>query len=186
MLDWQAILMQVNQLYWLLYILLIQLTRATPKIASYPFTTLHPYTGKIKFENENYLTIADLPGLIEDAHQNKGLGHKFLKHIERTKVIIFVLDGCLNPNEQRSPLNDLKSLLKEISLFNKDYADKPFIIALNKSDLNSENFNINYELLKKNFKQDIIKISGKEGIGLDNLTLKIKQLADQMKITKLL
>jgi GTP-binding protein len=125
------------------------------------------------------LVIADLPGIIEGAHQNKGLGHKFLKHVERTKVIIFVLDGSLNPQDERSPMNDLNSLLKEIVLYNKDYSNKPFIIALNKIDLNSENFNINYELLKKNFKQDIITISGKDGIGLDKLTIKIKQYADQ-------
>ncbi len=140
----------------------------------------------MKFENQRVLTLADLPGLIEGSHQNKGLGHKFLKHIERTKVIIFVLDGSLNPNEERSPLNDINSLLNEITLYNKDYATKPFIIALNKSDMNSENYNINHELLKKNFQQDIICISGKEAIGLDQLTLKIKQIADEMKLTKLI
>ncbi len=184
--DQQDSQMLENLHYWQLYCLLIQLTRATPKIASYPFTTLHPYTGKIRYENQNILTIADLPGLIEGAHHNKGLGHKFLKHIERTKVIIFVLDGSLNPHEERSPLNDLKTLLSEITLYNKEYAAKPFIIALNKSDMNSENYNINHELLKKNYTQEILCISGKEGTGLPEFTAKIKQIADKMKITKLL
>ena len=122
------------------------------------------------------MTIADLPGLIEGAHKNKGLGHKFLKHVERTKVLIFLLDGSLNPNEPRSPHNDLINLISEITLYNKDYAKKPYLIALNKADLNSENFNINYEILKKHFKQEILIISGKEGIGLEELSLKIKKL----------
>jgi GTP-binding protein len=156
-----------------------------PKIASYPFTTLHPHTGKIKYDLKLSLTMADLPGLIDGAHINKGLGHKFLKHTERAKMLLFVLDGSLNPNEPRCPLNDIQSLQNEIKLFNPDIEKKPFIIALNKSDINTENFQINYEILKKHYKDDIICISAKESKGLEELTKVLKRKADETKIIKL-
>ena len=73
--------------------MLSSVTRAFPKIAPYPFTTLRPYIGHIKFVDEFDMKMADLPGLIDGAHMNKGLGHEFLKHIERAKAILFVLDG---------------------------------------------------------------------------------------------
>ena len=72
--------------------LVAALTRALPKIANYPFTTLTPTVGKIKFVDDFSMTITDLPGLIEGAHENKGIGHKFLRHIERTKLIVYVID----------------------------------------------------------------------------------------------
>jgi GTP-binding protein len=154
-----------------------------PKIASYPFTTLHPHTGKIRYDNQLTLTMADLPGLIEGAHKNKGLGHKFLKHIERAKILLFILDGSLNPNDERCPLKDLQSLQNEIKLFNPDMADKPSVIALNKMDIDTENFKINYEILRKNFKEaEIICVSGKESKGLEELTKHLKAKSDQMDI----
>ena len=109
--------------------LLAALTRAFPKIASYPFTTLFPHVGKIKFSDTSHVTLADLPGLIEGAHKNKGLGHKFLKHIERAKVILFVLDGTLDFNNKRSPLNDLDSLFDELRLFNSKLVEKRHFVV---------------------------------------------------------
>lgn len=167
--------------------LLAALTRAVPKIAPYPFTTLHPHIGKLKFNEAFTLTVADLPGLIEGAHQNKGLGHKFLKHVERTKILLIVLDGSLDPYEKRSPLNDLNSLFNELSLFNKSYSDKPFLVALNKCDTDNENHEINLGLLRNSpllKGKDIYSISGKEGIGLEELTIKLKQIADSINISK--
>ena len=73
--------------------LLSALTNATPEIADYPFTTLHPNIGVIKYTDEESITVADIPGLIEGAHVNRGLGHEFLRHIERTKALLYVLDG---------------------------------------------------------------------------------------------
>jgi GTP-binding protein len=165
--------------------LLGALTRAVPKIAAYPFTTLFPHIGKLKFHDAFNLTIADLPGLIEGAHKNKGLGHKFLKHIERTKIVLFVLDGTLDPYEKRSPLNDLLSLFDELSLFNKSYLDKPYLIILNKSDTESENFKKNLELLSLESRfhtKEIISISAKYGHGLEQLSNKIRQLAEKINI----
>ncbi len=164
--------------------LLGALTRAVPKIAPYPFTTLHPHIGKLKFFDSFALTIADLPGLIEGAHQNKGLGHKFLKHIERTKILIIVLDGSMDPFDKRSPLNDLVTLFNELSLYNKNYIEKPFIIALNKCDSEDENFKKNLELLNsdnKFLKKELVIISAKYGTGLETLSQKIREMADKIK-----
>ncbi len=128
--------------------------------------------------------MADLPGLIEGAHANKGLGHKFLKHVERTKFLLFLLDGSLDPYDKRSPLNDLNCLFQELSLFNKTYSEKPFLIALNKCDINQDNHNKNLELLKNSDvfqKAKIISISGKEAIGLEELVLGLKEMAEEIK-----
>jgi GTP-binding protein len=128
--------------------------------------------------------LADLPGLIEGAHANKGLGHKFLKHVERTKFLLFLLDGSLDPYDKRSPLNDLNCLFQELSLFNKTYSEKPFLIALNKCDINQDNHNKNLELLKNSDvfqKAKIISISGKEAIGLEELVLGLKEMAEEIK-----
>jgi GTPase len=138
--------------------------------------------GKLKFTDQTYLTIADLPGLIEGAHQNKGLGHKFLKHVERTKILLFLLDGSLDPYDKRSPLNDLMSLFSEIELYNKNFADKPFLVALNKSDSQNEsdNFKTNLEMLRNSEilrGKEVIPISGRDGLGLEELTIKIREIA---------
>lgn len=164
--------------------LLGALTRAVPKIANYPFTTLHPHIGKLKFYDSYTLTVADLPGLIEGAHLNKGLGHKFLKHIERAKILIIVLDGSLDPLDKRSPLNDIATLTHELSMYNKNYLEKQFLIALNKCDSDEINFKKNLELLSsdKNFiNKEIITISAKLGIGLEILSQKLREKTEKIK-----
>ena len=93
--------------------LLTALTRAFPKIAHYPFTTLRPYVGLAKFVDDSQILLADLPGIIEGAHMNKGLGHDFLQHAERTKVLLLVLDGSVQ-EEARTPLKDYKVLMNEL------------------------------------------------------------------------
>ena len=105
------------------------LTAATPKIANYPFTTLEPVLGVVEHRNKDFVLV-DIPGLIEGAHEGIGLGHDFLRHIERTKMLIHVIDGSeLNPIETFYKIN------KEIELFNKEILNKPQIILINKIDL---------------------------------------------------
>lgn len=111
---------------------LASVTRAFPKIAPYPFTTLRPFVGKCKFVDGKHLDIADLPGLIEDAHKNKGLGHEFLKHIERTKVLLYIIDGTGDDN--RRPINDYQILRKELELYDKNLLNHKSLIVVNKSD----------------------------------------------------
>ena len=119
------------------------MTRAFPKIANYPFTTLRPYIGTLKFTDESSILLADLPGIIEGAHENKGLGHEFLKHVERTKILLFVLDGGTF-KENSNAIDDYKILKKELSLYNQGILENKqqlivFLVlifqALNKLDL---------------------------------------------------
>jgi GTP-binding protein len=109
--------------------LLSVVSRAKPKIADYPFTTLSPNLGVTVVDNRNFV-LADIPGLIEGAHSGSGLGDQFLRHIERTRVLIHLLDG-LSPD----PAGDLEAINMELKLFNPLLADKPQIVAFNKMDL---------------------------------------------------
>jgi GTPase len=105
-------------------------TNASPKIAPYPFTTLEPNLGVAVLDDETSLVLADIPGLIEGAHQGVGLGHAFLRHIQRTRVLIHLLDGLAE-----DPLLDYAQIQSELALFDPALADKPQLVALNKIDL---------------------------------------------------
>ncbi|XP_067305785.1 GTP-binding protein 10 [Pseudorasbora parva] len=119
--------------------LLTALSHAKPRIASYPFTTLRPEIGKIMYDDHKQISVADLPGLIEGAHVNKGMGHKFLKHVERTKQLMFVVDVCgfqLASNTPfRSAFETVLLLTKELELYKEELLDKPAILVINKMDL---------------------------------------------------
>jgi GTP-binding protein len=110
--------------------LLSVISNAKPKIAAYPFTTLAPNLGVVELDPENRLVLADIPGLIEGAHQGEGLGHEFLKHIQRTRVLIHLLDGS-----SQEPILDFAQINTELALFDPDLGAKPQIVVLNKMDL---------------------------------------------------
>lgn len=118
--------------------LLNAISNATPKVASYPFTTMRPFRGVVAFPDYRQITLADLPGLVEGAHKNMGLGHEFLKHIVRTKVLMFIIDVNdidLGPNyAQRSPIETLCVLNKEIELYDDTILKKPAIAVMTKMD----------------------------------------------------
>jgi GTP-binding protein len=109
---------------------LASVTNAEPKIASYPFTTLQPNLGVANLDEDNTLVLADIPGLIEGAHQGVGLGHDFLRHVQRTRVLIHLLDGL-----SEDPLADFAQINTELALFDEDLGKKPQVVALNKADL---------------------------------------------------
>ena len=109
--------------------LLSVLTNAKPKVASYPFTTIEPNLGVAQIDDEHSVVLADIPGLIEGAHQGAGLGHDFLRHIQRTRVLIHILNG-----ESEDPLADFSQINSELSLFDPQLAKKPQIVVLNKID----------------------------------------------------
>ena len=113
--------------------LLRKISAARPKVAAYPFTTLHPIVGVIEFPGYRRATIADIPGLIEGAHRGLGLGHEFLRHITRCRVLMFVIDVA--GSEGRDPVEDLKSLRREIDLYNPTLSSRPWIVVANKMDL---------------------------------------------------
>lgn len=109
--------------------LLSALTAARPKIADYPFTTLEPALGVVEHRDQDFVMV-DIPGLIEGAHAGVGLGHDFLRHVERTRVLVHVVDGGLE-----DPVAQHRQINEELALFNEDLADKPQILAVNKVDI---------------------------------------------------
>lgn len=110
--------------------LLASATNAKPKIASYPFTTLEPNLGVADLDGDTHLVLADIPGLIEGAHNGVGLGHDFLRHIQRTRVLIHLLDGL-----SEDPISDFAQINTELALFDQELSQKPQIVVLNKMDL---------------------------------------------------
>ena len=154
--------------------LLRKLSAARPKVAAYPFTTLHPVVGVMELPGYRHATIADIPGLIEGAHRGVGLGHEFLRHITRCPVLIFVIDVA--GSEGRSPVEDLQNLRKEIDLYDPMLSSRTWLIVANKMDL--PNAKENLELLREKFsKIRIVPISAANGEGIDTLK---KALAERM------
>ena len=112
--------------------LLTAVSKARPKIAPYPFTTLHPQIGIVEYEDFRRLTVCDVPGLIEGAHRNVGLGHEFLRHIERCKILVLLLD--MAGMDGRAPWDDYQQLLSELKLYDPALLDRPRLVVANKMD----------------------------------------------------
>jgi len=154
--------------------LLRKLSAARPKVAAYPFTTLHPVVGVMELPGYRHATIADIPGLIEGAHRGLGLGHEFLRHITRCPILIFVIDVA--GSEGRSPEEDLQNLRKEIDLYDPMLSSRPWLVVANKMDL--PNANENLETLRVRFpKISIVPTSAANGEGIDTLK---EALAERM------
>ena len=139
------------------------ISNAKPKIADYPFTTLHPNLGIVKCEDFNSFVVADIPGLIKGASKGKGLGFRFLKHIERTKMLVFIID--INSEDIKVEYN---ALCDELKFYNKSLLEKPQILLLSKIDI-SNNKNNSFDISEI----DIIKISSISNKGLQESILKI-------------
>ena len=112
--------------------LLTAISKARPKVAPYPFTTLHPQIGILEYDDLHRMTVCDVPGLIEGAHRNAGLGHKFLRHIERCKLLVVVVD--MAGTDGRNPWDDYKQLMAELKLYDPGLLEKPRLLAANKMD----------------------------------------------------
>ncbi|KAJ8673378.1 hypothetical protein QAD02_004640 [Eretmocerus hayati] len=151
--------------------LLRAITRARPKVAEYPFTTLKPHIGMIQYDDYEQVAVADLPGLIPDSHKNKGLGITFLKHAERCAGLMFIIDIT-----QDEPWTHLEALEFEISQFNENLLERPKIVIANKIDLPQANDNL--ELMKKHVDIPIIPISAKMGLNISALLREIRILYD--------
>jgi GTPase len=113
--------------------LIARISAARPKIADYPFTTLVPNLGMVRLRDDRSLVVADIPGLIEGAHAGAGLGAQFLRHVERTRVLVHLLDATAGPD--RSPLRDFDAINRELALFDPELAKRPQLVVLNKMDL---------------------------------------------------
>ncbi|MCF7806815.1 MAG: GTPase ObgE [Simkaniaceae bacterium] len=152
--------------------LLSNITAHKVKIGDYPFTTLVPNLGFIQFPDFTRLTFADIPGLIQGAHLNKGLGFEFLKHIERTASLIFVLDAS---DPLCSPIEAFQILLKELNSYSTALMQKPFLVALNKCECEESQEQIN-EFTAKFPSFNTVIISAKEQLHLDQLVDKIQAI----------
>lgn len=156
--------------------LINSLAHVKVKIAPYPFTTLKPNIGFIQTENYSRIFIADIPGIIEGAHLNKGLGFEFLRHIERTKLLIFVLDA--SGIDGRDPSQDYKILRDEMNKYNPEMLTRPYIIALNKIDTEeSKEHIVNFYQEFPPLKKQIFEISAQDKTGLKELKNAIESLA---------
>src|SRR3972149_3720411 len=148
--------------------LISHISAAKPKVADYPFTTLQPHLGVVRFGEHQDFVVADIPGLIEGAHKGKGLGIKFIKHIERTSLFIHLID--ISPQTQRDPISDFEIVNRELKAFNPDMAKRPQIVALNKIDITEARKGL--PKLLKFFKANGLTafgISAATGEGLDKL-----------------
>jgi GTP-binding protein len=144
--------------------LLSVMTTAKPKIADYPFTTLQPHLGIVKYGEYQSFVMADIPGLIEGASKGKGLGHQFLKHIERNKILLFLIDV-----EEKNPNEVYSQLLDELVNFNKDLLDKDRIVVRTKIDTISEDVDERWS----SFSEEFIDISSVSNTGLNSLKDKL-------------
>ncbi|XP_072507634.1 GTP-binding protein 10 isoform X1 [Notamacropus eugenii] len=182
--------------------LLSRVSHAKPEIADYAFTTLKPQLGKIMYRDFKQISVADLPGLIEGAHMNKGMGHKFLKHVERTKQLLFVVDvsgfQLSSKTKFRSAFETVILLTKELELYKKDLVMKPSVLAVNKMDLpdakdkfselvnqlhNPKDFSHLFEKDEIPGKtvefQHVIPVSAQTGEGIEELKNCLRQSVDE-------
>ena len=156
---------------------LSRVTNARPKIANYHFTTLNPNLGVVDLEGTGGFVIADIPGLIEGASEGVGLGHEFLRHIERTKVIIHIVDAA--GTEGRDPIQDIYAINKELEAYNPELLKRPMVIAANKIDAVYSEDEDPVEILKQEFEPEGIKvfpISAVSGKGVKELLYAVYEL----------
>jgi GTPase len=146
--------------------LLRKISAARPKVAAYPFTTLHPIVGVMELPGYRRATIADIPGLIEGAHRGIGLGHEFLRHITRCRVLVLVIDVA--GSEGRNPIEDLQSLRREIALYDPALSSRSWLIIANKMDLPDAEKNL--KMIEERFpRTKIVPTSAATGEGIADL-----------------
>ncbi|MFM7111563.1 MAG: GTPase ObgE [Planctomycetota bacterium] len=149
--------------------LLSRLSRAHPEVGDYPFTTKHPNLGAVHVGGERVFILADLPGLIEGAHAGVGLGHEFLRHVERTRVLVHMVEPF--PADGSNPINNYKTLRRELALHGCDLQEKPEVIAMSKSELTgSDQIRT---LLQEETGLPVVAISAVTGRGLSDLVSKV-------------
>lgn len=161
--------------------LLSRVSNAKPKVANYHFTTLNPHLGVVDLDGANGFVMADIPGLIEGASEGVGLGHDFLRHIERCKVLIHVVDAA--GIEGRTPVEDIKTIINELKSYNIGLSNKPSVIAANKIDMFTEKIEDNIKAIKETFEPEIkvFPISGVSGKGVKELLYAVKEILKNVK-----
>ncbi len=164
--------------------LISRVSAARPKIADYPFTTLVPNLGVVSYGDGATFILADIPGLIEGAHEGAGLGIQFLRHIERTKILIHLLD--LSPMTQRDPIEDYAAMNRELKSYNEELSKTPQIVALNKIDITEAREVL--ETIEKHFSELGIKtfpISSATGEGTKELVWEVAKQVEKLRNAEL-
>lgn len=161
--------------------LISKISAARPKIADYPFTTITPNLGVVEWAPLKTFVIADVPGLIEGAAEGKGLGHRFLRHVERTRLLLHLIDP-LPAEEGREPALDYRTINSELSRFSKELSKKPQIVAINKADVIDEAALKGVkEAIEKEHDGEVFVISAVRGDGLEELTRRLGKKVEEMK-----
>ena len=155
--------------------LLTAISDAQPKTAPYPFTTLHPIVGVVEFPDYFRFTVADIPGLIDGAYRNVGLGHGFLRHIERCRILVYVLDTAAV--DQRTPWDDFAALQRELELYQSGLSQRAVFVLANKMDLPDADTNLT--TLREQVELPIIPLSALERRNLDVVVDRLRELLDR-------
>ncbi len=156
--------------------LLTAISRARPKIAPYPFTTLHPQIGIVEYADYKRLTVCDVPGLIEGAHQNVGLGHAFLRHIQRCKILVVLLD--MAGTDAREPWDDYKKLLTELEMYDPALVERPRMVVANKMDEAPAEENLK-KFKRRIKKTPVLPISAAFDEGVEKFKLAIREAVEE-------
>jgi len=160
--------------------LISRISAAKPKIADYPFTTLIPNLGVVSYAEHKTFVVADIPGLIEGAHTGAGLGIGFLKHIERTTILLYLMD--VSPLEGKDPVNEFNILRNELKKYSKSLIEKPSVIALNKIDTIEEE---KQKEIAEEFRKNglsVFLISAFVGTGVNDLVNGLGELYEKIKL----
>jgi GTP-binding protein len=150
--------------------MIARISAARPKIADYPFTTLTPNLGVVRLSDDRSFVVADVPGLIEGAHRGQGLGHQFLRHLDRTKLLVYLVD--VSGASGRHPVDDLDTVRKELELFQPAFAARPQIVVANKIDALDPEHEAAADALEKRAAQlhlPFLRVSGASGAGVPEL-----------------
>jgi GTP-binding protein len=156
--------------------LLTAISAAKPKIAPYPFTTLHPQIGIVEYDDYKRLTVCDVPGLIEGAHRNVGLGHAFLRHIQRCKILVVLVDMAGTDN--RLPWDDYHNLLKELELHDPELVERPRLIVANKMDEPTAEENLR-KFKRRVRKMTVLPVSAAFDEGVDRFKQVIREAVEE-------
>lgn len=146
-------------------------------MASYPFTTLHPHIGTVAYRDGKTIQVADIPGLIEGAHADRGLGHEFLRHIERCKALVYVIDASATSGGNADTVGDLHALQAELALYNPALPLRPSIVVANKMDLGSSS-QVGLQRLRQATALPVLPISAVTREGISEFVASVRFLLD--------
>ena len=160
--------------------LISKISAARPKIADYPFTTIVPNLGMVRVEDGVSFVVADIPGLIEGAHTGAGLGHEFLRHVERTRVLVHLVD--ISGFDGRDPVKEFETINRELALYNPELIEKPMLVAANKMDMPESGNNLNTFKEKLGDQYEIFPVSALTGEGLEQLVRRIGSVLETIPV----